>query len=93
MSPTFQRAFFKRECGSSSPPAPDVNMFTDGGFVHNAKQLPLNLLDALRALEKNRILAERLVAFVPSFLKLKHEEWNSYCRHLTEWERDITLDC
>ena len=28
-----------------------------------------------------------------AFLKLKHEEWNEYSRHLTEWERETTLDC
>ena len=26
------------------------------------------------------------------YLKLKHNEWNTYCRHLTQWERDTTLD-
>ena len=30
---------------------------------------------------------------VPSYLKLKHEEWNSFARHLTDWERQTTLDC
>ncbi len=70
----------------------DINMYTDGHTVKNAKRLPLNMLDALRAFEGNSILRERLGAFVPSFLKLKHDEWNSYCRHLTQWERDVTLD-
>ncbi len=70
----------------------DINMYTDGHTVKNAKRLPLNMLDALRAFEENSILRERLGAFVPSFLKLKHDEWNSYCRHLTQWERDVTLD-
>jgi len=32
-------------------------------------------------------------AFVSSYLKLKHEDWNAYARHLTQWERDTTLDC
>ncbi len=71
----------------------DINMYTEGHTVKGAKQLPLNLLDALRALEGNKILGEGLGDFVPSFLKLKHDEWNSYCRHLTQWERDATLDC
>jgi glutamine synthetase len=70
----------------------DINMYTDGHTVKDAKKLPLNMLDALRAFEENSILRERLGAFVPSFLKLKHDEWNSYCRHLTQWERDVTLD-
>ena len=31
--------------------------------------------------------------FVDAYIKLKTPEWNSYARHLTEWERDNTLDC
>jgi glutamine synthetase len=32
-------------------------------------------------------------SFLSSYVKLKTEEWNSYARHLTQWERDTTLDC
>ncbi|MBV8568732.1 MAG: type III glutamate--ammonia ligase [Methylobacteriaceae bacterium] len=72
----------------------DVDMYVEGHKVQNAKQLPLNLLDALRALEASAILKERLgVEFVASYLKLKHAEWHDYARHLTEWERRTTLDC
>lgn len=71
----------------------DINMYTDGHTVEGVKRLPLNLLDALRALEANPVLNEALGAFVPSYLKLKRQEWDDYCRHLTQWERDTTLDC
>jgi glutamine synthetase len=71
----------------------DINMYTDGHTVKDAKRLPLNMLDALRALGESSTMKELLGEFVPSFLKLKHDEWNSYCRHLTQWERDTTLDC
>jgi len=71
----------------------DINMYTDGHTVEGVKRLPLNLLDALRALEASPILNEALGAFVPSYLKLKRSEWDDYCRHLTQWERDTTLDC
>ena len=30
---------------------------------------------------------------VKSYLKLKHDDWNAYSRHLTDWERQTTLDC
>ncbi|MCB4769171.1 type III glutamate--ammonia ligase [Ancylobacter sp. Lp-2] len=71
----------------------DINMYTDGHKVRGAKKLPLNLLDALRALEKSNVLKNALGApVVDGFLKLKHEEWNAYSRHLTEWERANTLD-
>jgi glutamine synthetase len=71
----------------------DINMYTDGHNVEGVKRLPLNLLDALRALEASPVLNEALGAFVPSYLKLKRSEWDDYCRHLTQWERDTTLDC
>jgi glutamine synthetase type III len=71
----------------------DINMYTDGHLVEGVKTLPLNMLDALRALEASEVLKEGLGAFVPAYLKLKHQEWNDYARHLTQWERDLTLDC
>jgi glutamine synthetase type III len=70
----------------------DINMYTDGHRVEVAKKLPLNLLDALRVLEGSEVLAKRLGALVPSYLKLKRLEWDSYTRHLSAWERDNTLD-
>jgi glutamine synthetase len=72
----------------------DLNMYTEGDKVKNAKKLPLNLLDALRALEKSSVLKGALGdSLVASYLKLKHADWNQYCRHLTVWERQTTLDC
>ncbi|MHB2208403.1 type III glutamate--ammonia ligase [Methylobacterium sp. CM6257] len=71
----------------------DINMYTDGHTVEGVKQLPLNMLDAMRALDRCDVLNDAFGSFVPSYLKLKQEEWNSYCRHLTQWERDNTLDC
>ena len=72
----------------------DINMYTDGHKVENAKRLPLNLLDALRALDHSSALRESLGdSFVDAYLKLRHQEWNDFSRHLTQWERDNTLDC
>ncbi|MBL8691422.1 MAG: type III glutamate--ammonia ligase [Rhodospirillaceae bacterium] len=72
----------------------DINMYTDGHTVKGAKRLPLNLLDALRNLEKSAVLKAGLgEAFLGSYLKLRHADWNDYARHLTEWERRTTLDC
>jgi len=70
----------------------DINMYTHGHTVEVAKKLPLNLLDALRVLEGSEVLNKRLGALVPSYLKLKRLEWDSYARHLSAWERDNTLD-
>jgi glutamine synthetase len=72
----------------------DINMYTDGHTVKDAKRLPLNLLDALRAFEESSVLRHGLGAsFVHSYAKLKQEEWNAFSRHLTSWERENTLDC
>ncbi|HEY6717893.1 MAG TPA: type III glutamate--ammonia ligase [Reyranella sp.] len=70
----------------------DINMYTHGHTVASARMLPLNLLDALRRLEGSDVLAKRLGGLVPSYLKLKREEWNAYARHLSPWERETTLD-
>ncbi len=72
----------------------DINMYTEGHKAEHAKRLPLNLLDALRALEQSSLLKAGLGEdVVGSYLKLKHDDWNAYSRHLTEWERQSTLDC
>jgi glutamate---methylamine ligase len=81
---------------NSRDPGPrlDINMYTEGHKAAGAKKLPLNLLDALRALDQSEVLKQALGAkTVASYLKLKHEDWNAYSRHLTDWERQTTLDC
>ena len=72
----------------------DINMYTDGHTVEGVARLPLNLLDALRAFEADAGLRAGLGAELASaYLKLRHADWNAYARHLTEWERETTLDC
>jgi glutamine synthetase len=72
----------------------DINMYTDGHTIKDAKKLPLNMLDALRALAASDVLAKGLGPEpLSAFLKLKHADWNAYAGHLTEWERQSTLDC
>jgi len=71
----------------------DINMYTEGHNVPDATRLPLNLLDALRAFEASKVVREGFgEEFVVSYLLLKREEWNAYSRHLTQWERETTLD-
>jgi glutamine synthetase type III len=72
----------------------DINMYTEGHKARGAKKLPLNLLDALRALEKSAVIKAAFgEGTLSSYLKLKYDDWNGYSRHLTEWERQTTLDC
>jgi glutamine synthetase len=71
----------------------DIDMYAEGHKVKNAPKLPLNLLDALRAFQNNKIMRGILGAeFADSYLKLKMEEWNSYMQHFSEWERQNALD-
>ncbi len=70
----------------------DVDMYA--GEVAGAKRLPLNLLDAIRAFEASGALRDAFgPAFPAAYAKLKRQEWDGYSRHLTQWERDTTLDC
>ncbi|MBL8905037.1 MAG: type III glutamate--ammonia ligase [Rhizobiales bacterium] len=72
----------------------DIDMYAEGHKVKGAKKLPLNLLDAIRNFEKDKYLRDGLGAEVSdAYIKLKTNDWNQYCRHLTQWERDTTLDC
>src|SRR6516164_2150155 len=72
----------------------DINMYTEGHKAAGAKKLPLNLLDALRALERSAVLKDAFgEKTIASYIKLKTDDWNAYSRHLTEWERQTTLDC
>ena len=72
----------------------DINMYTDGHTVKDLRRLPLNLLDAMRTTGKSKVLRERFGdSFIDSYLKLRMDDWNSYCRHLTQWEMQNTLDC
>ena len=70
-----------------------IDMYTQRP-ARRVRTLPLNLLDALRALEAAKSLRAQLgEPFVSAYLKLRHADWNAYTRHLTQWERETTLDC
>ena len=72
----------------------DIDMYAEGHMVKDAKRLPLNLLDALRALDRSSVLKSGLGAdAVASYIKLRQADWNDYAAHLTDWERRTTLDC
>ncbi len=72
----------------------DIDMYADGHKVRGAKKLPLNLLDALRSLEKDKVLRDAMGKdSIDSYIKLRMQEWYSFKRYLSQWERDHTLDC
>ncbi|MDC0861144.1 type III glutamate--ammonia ligase [Alphaproteobacteria bacterium] len=72
----------------------DINMYTEGHKAGKVKKLPLNLLDSIRNFDQSKIIREGFGnQFVDSYVKLKNKEWESYNKHLSEWERNTTLDC
>jgi glutamine synthetase type III len=71
-----------------------LNMYEEGHKIRSAKKLPATLLDALRLLDKSKVLRDALGnEVVDSYVKLKMQEWRSYTSHLSDWERTATLDC
>jgi len=53
----------------------DINMYTDGHTIKNAKKLPLNLLDAIRALRASKILTSAFGdEFVNAYTRLKTDD-------------------
>lgn len=74
-------------------PRLDIDMYQDGHTVKDAPKLPLNLLDAIRAFDGDTTLKQTLgPEFAAAYVKLKTAEWNGYASHLTQWEREHTLD-
>jgi glutamine synthetase len=75
-------------------PRYDNNSYTDPLPEGTVKHLPTNLLDALRCLETSSVLREALGdRLVQAYLKLKQQDWQSFCAQITPWELDTTLDC
>ena len=72
----------------------DIDVYAEPDKAVGARKLPLNLLDALRELEANSAFSNVLgCETVSAFVKLKNAEWNAYASHLSDWERQNTLDC
>jgi glutamine synthetase len=75
-------------------PRRDNNMYTHPPAPGEVRTLPANLLDALRALEDNRTLCNRLgLDFCRAYLALKQQEWSAYSAAISPWELANTLDC
>jgi len=72
----------------------DIDMYAEGHKVKGAKRLPLNMIDAIRGFEKDKFLTQAMGAeFSLAYTKLRKREWRQFTHHLTQWERDQTLDC
>ena len=72
----------------------DINMYEEGHRLKRIKRLPLNMLDAVRLIDKSKIARAGLGnELIDAYVKLKLDEWKSYATTLSQWERDHTLDC
>ena len=71
----------------------DMDMYSEGHKIKSTPRLPLNMLDALRKFQQNKIIRNILGAeFADSYYKLKMDEWNQYMQHFSEWERLNAID-
>ncbi|EBA02048.1 glutamine synthetase III [Rhodobacterales bacterium HTCC2150] len=71
----------------------DIDMYADGHKVRGAPKLPLNMLDALRQFNRDKELKDMMgEEFSAAYLKMKHQEWDDFCGHFSQWEKDNTMD-
>ena len=71
----------------------DIDMYAEGHKVRGATKLPLNMLDGLREYDKDKGLKAAMgKEFSDAYLKIKHQEWDSFVSHFSRWEKDNTLD-
>jgi glutamine synthetase len=71
----------------------DIDMYAEGHKVRGAPKLPLNMLDAMREYDKDKGLKAAMgEEFSAAYLKMKMQEWNDFCGHFSQWEKDNTLD-
>jgi len=71
----------------------DIDMYAEGHKVTGAPKLPLNLLDAIRAYDKDKGLKTAMGdEFSSAYIKMKMQEWNAYVSHFSSWEKENTLD-
>ena len=72
----------------------DIDMYTEGHKARGAKKLPLNMLDALREFGKDKYLGQAMgTEFSQAYVKLRMREWDQFTYHLSQWERENTIDC
>jgi len=65
-----------------------------GVLAKRLRKLPANMLDAVRLFDKSDVARASFGdEFVDSYVKLKLEEWKRFCRSVTPWELENTLDC
>ena len=80
---------------SKADPGPrsDFNMYTQAHLAADARKLPQNMLDAVRAFDADAPLKTMLGdAFAAAFVTLKLREWDAFVGHFSAWEKANALD-
>lgn len=72
----------------------DIDMYKEGHTLKDVRKLPLNLLDALRLMDKSEVIRKGFGDdFVNSYVKLRMQNWNDFMSHPSEWEKRDCMDC
>ena len=70
-----------------------ANMTEEEKEQLHIKALPTNLYYAVCAMEKDAFIREILGEHISNvYIGSKKDEWNRYCRAVTEWEVEAYLD-
>ncbi|MEL0438885.1 type III glutamate--ammonia ligase [Phycobacter sp. K97] len=80
-------------CKADPGPRYDIDMYAEGHAITDAPKLPLNMLDAIRNFDADEGLKKMMgTGFAASYVKMKHQEWDSFVSHFSRWEKENTLD-
>lgn len=72
----------------------DIDMYANPELAGEVQKLPLNLMDAIRVTRDWSVIRDAIGGeIIDSYCNMKETEWNNYMSHLSEWERNNTLDC
>ena len=72
----------------------DIDMYANPELAGDVQKLPLNLMDAIRVTRDWSVIRDAIGGeIIDSYCNMKETEWNNYMSHLSEWERNSTLDC
>ena len=72
----------------------DIDMYANPELAGEVQKLPLNLMDAIRVTRDWSVIRDAIGGdIIDSYCNMKESEWNNYMSHLSEWERNNTLDC
>jgi glutamine synthetase len=71
-----------------------INMYEEGHTIKSTNKLPTDLQEALGLLNKSKAMREAFGdELIDTLIRFKEAEWDEYSFHLTDWERENTLDC